>query len=89
MVAVSPRLEIMTVPTGQIASCVVDMHACCLLPIDTLWSVYFIHTPHSKKYKLNSPVYDNVCVQVLGIKSVYMYMLLFVYIHFSLFKLIA
>ena len=33
MVAVSPRLEIMTVPTGQIASCVVDMHACCLLPI--------------------------------------------------------
>ena len=44
MVAVSPRLEIMTVPTGQIASCVVDMHACCLLPIAARLPV--VHIPH-------------------------------------------
>ena len=61
MVAVRPRLEIMTVPTGQTASCVVDMHACC-----------FLHS----KCKLNSPVYDIVYVSMylvfVYIKSVYL-----------------
>ena len=54
------------------------MHAAFYLLVATQLPVVRILHPHSK---LNSPVYDIVCVNVLGfvyIKSVYICMLLFV-----------